>query len=121
MTFDEYQQLARRTSNYKNAVVSLAPHFARENAAMSMAALGLAGEAGEVVDYLKKVIHHGHDLDREKLARELGDVLWYIAETASTAGISLHEVASRNIDKLSKRYPEGFTSERSQNRAAGDE
>lgn len=121
MTFNEYQELARRTSNYKNVVASLAPHFTRVNAAMSMAALGLAGEAGEVVDYLKKVIHHGHDLDREKLAKELGDVLWYVAETASTAGITLDEIAVKNIDKLAKRYPEGFSTERSQNRDPGDE
>ena len=121
MTFGEYQELARRTSNYKNVVATLAPHFVKVDAALSMAALGLAGESGEVVDYLKKVIHHGHDLDRVKLAKELGDVLWYVAEVSSTAGISLDEVASMNIEKLKSRYPDGFSSERSQNRAANDE
>lgn len=80
-------------------------------------ALGLAGEAGEVADYLKKVIGHGHDFDRETLVKELGDVLWYLAALAYQHQISLAEVAEANIEKLQKRYPEGFTAEHSINRA----
>ena len=66
--------------------------------------LGLAGEAGECCDIVKKYKYQGHELDKEKLKDELGDVLWYIAETATGLGISLEEVAEYNLDKLHKRY-----------------
>lgn len=66
--------------------------------------LGLAGEAGECCDLVKKFKYQGHELDKEKLKDELGDVLWYIAETATGLGISLEEVAEYNLDKLHKRY-----------------
>ena len=82
--------------------------------------LGIAGEAGEVADYLKKVIHHGHPLDRERIKKELGDVLWYVQGIAARCDLTLSEVAQANIDKLKARYPEGFTSERSVNRAQED-
>lgn len=66
--------------------------------------LGLAGEAGECCDLVKKYKYQGHELDKEKLKDELGDVLWYIAETASGLGITLEEVAEYNLNKLHKRY-----------------
>ena len=66
--------------------------------------LGLTGEAGECADIVKKVLFQGHELDKEHLKGELGDVLWYIAETASGLGISLEEVAQYNLDKLHKRF-----------------
>lgn len=66
--------------------------------------LGLAGEAGECCDIVKKFKYQGHDLDITKLKDELGDVLWYIAETASGLGITLEEVAEYNLEKLHKRY-----------------
>ena len=66
--------------------------------------LGLAGEAGECCDLVKNIKYQGHELDKEKLKDELGDVLWYIAETATGLGISLEEVAEYNLDKLHKRY-----------------
>jgi NTP pyrophosphatase (non-canonical NTP hydrolase) len=80
-------------------------------------AMGLAGETGEVVDYLKKVCFHGHPLDTDKLAEELGDLMWYVATIATTAGLRLDIIADRNIEKLKKRYPDGFSEERSQERA----
>lgn len=76
-------------------------------------ALGLAGETGEVVDYLKKTLFHGHPMDEMKLADELGDVLWYLSALATRYGFSLEFVARRNIAKLAKRYPEGFSTEAS--------
>ena len=79
-------------------------------------ALGLAGESGEVADLIKKHIAHGHDLDLDKLKKELGDVLWYIAGIAHLHGMTLSEVAIANIDKLLKRYPDGFSHEASINR-----
>lgn len=79
--------------------------------------LGLAGESGECCDIVKKHKYQGHELDKEHLKDELGDVLWYIAETASGLGITLEEVAQYNLDKLHNRYHgETFHKEDSINR-----
>ena len=107
MTFDEYQKLASRTSgNHENVVL--------------ISALGLAGEAGEVCDYLKKVYGHGHELDITKLKKELGDCFWYLADLCTRFHLKMNEVAELNIEKLQKRYPEGFQECRSRNREEGD-
>lgn len=66
--------------------------------------LGLAGEVGECCDIVKKYKYQGHELDKAHLKDELGDVLWYIAETASGLGLTLEEVAQYNLDKLHKRF-----------------
>ena len=79
--------------------------------------MGLCGESGEAIDIVKKWLAQGHDLDREKLAKELGDICWYLAETATALGYSLEDIMSANIEKLRKRYPEGFDSERSIHRS----
>lgn len=71
-------------------------------------ALGLAGEAGEVADYLKKVIGHGREFDRDKLVDELGDVLWYVSQLAHIHGITMSEIMFANRKKLTGRYPDGF-------------
>lgn len=76
-------------------------------------ALGLAGEAGEVADTIKKVVFHRHALDRDALIKELGDVLWYVAAICTKLDVSMSEVMQRNIDKLKARYPEGWDRERS--------
>lgn len=78
--------------------------------------LGLAGESGECCDIVKKYKFQGHDLDKTHILDELGDVLWYIAETASGLGVTLEEVAQFNLDKLHNRYKKGFTKEESMNR-----
>ncbi len=75
--------------------------------------LGIAGEAGEVADAIKKWIGHGHPFDQEKLKKELGDTLWYVARIAGLAGMTLEEVAGGNVEKLRKRYPDGFSTEAS--------
>jgi NTP pyrophosphatase (non-canonical NTP hydrolase) len=80
-------------------------------------AVGIAGEAGEVVDNIKKAIFHQHGLDRQKLKEELGDLLWYMAGLCTQLGLSLDEVMVSNIEKLRKRYPGGFSVEDSKNRA----
>jgi NTP pyrophosphatase (non-canonical NTP hydrolase) len=77
------------------------------------------GELGEVIDLLKKHLFHKHPLNKEKLKFELGDLLWYIATTATTAGIDLDDIAESNIAKLKARYPEGFSEEKSINRKEG--
>lgn len=101
-SLDFYQQLANRTAPCENQLATFA--------------LGVAGEAGEVADLVKKHIGHGHPLDVEKLKLELGDVLWYVAGLATLLGVTLSEVASANIAKLEKRYPNGFSTEASMNR-----
>jgi len=83
---------------------------------LPMAALGIAGEAGEVADHIKKHIGHGHPLDRQAVAKELGDVLWYVAAMADLLGTPLEQIAQMNLDKLRARYPEGFSYEASINR-----
>lgn len=79
-------------------------------------ATGLAGEAGEVVDYIKKAIFHQHGLDIPTLVDELGDVMWYVAAICTTLGIDLEDVMHRNIDKLKARYPNGYSADDSRAR-----
>lgn len=81
------------------------------------AALGLCGESGEFADHIKKHKFQGHDLDPEYLEKELGDILWYVVQAASGLNVSLDRLMAQNIEKLSKRYPEGhFEASRSRNR-----
>ena len=103
MTINEYQTLAMRTLN-----PALSEKDVRINGVM-----GLCGESGEAIDLVKKHLSQGHPLDREKLAKELGDVAWYLAETAYAIGYDLETVLQGNIEKLKSRYPKGFDCERS--------
>ena len=80
------------------------------------AVLGMCGEAGEVSDMFKKYKYQGHALDIDDVKEELGDVLWYITLAAHAVDSSLGEIMQINIDKLNKRYPNGFEAERSVNR-----
>ena len=105
MTLDEYQHLAARTMGPRTREQQLAN-----------VALGLAGEAGEVADIFKKHLFHAHPLDTAALVKELGDCLWYIAGAATALDLSLGDIAAGNVDKLRRRYPEGFSEERSLNR-----
>lgn len=114
MTPNKYQSLASVTSSLKDFCDTEITETNRNR--VLMACLGLAGESGETVDYLKKVIYHYHSLDREKLQKELGDVLWYVAEMCSALDINLEDVMVQNIAKLKERYPEGFETDRSINR-----
>ena len=100
-----YQGQAARTASKEQGPMRLA-----------VSGLGITGEAGEVADLLKKMLGHGHPPDIHKITKELGDVLWYISDIATTLGISLSEVARVNIEKLRERYPEGFSEEASRNR-----
>lgn len=88
-----------------------------ESHGLILSALGMAGEAGEFADLIKKHIYHDHPLDRDKAVKEIGDVLWYVARAAHAVGVPLADLARLNIEKLKARYPDGFTSERSLNRS----
>ena len=112
MTLDEYQNESMRTAS---GVTD-----ASDENLMLNGAMGLNGEAGEVIDILKKHIFQGHNLDTEHIAKELGDCLWYIAVCAKGAGYTLDEIAEMNKAKLRKRYPDGFETDKSLNRAEGD-
>lgn len=75
----------------------------------AMAALGLAGETGEVVDMVKKDLFHPHKtINPADLMLEIGDVLWYLAALAAAYGYTLEQCAVANVHKLNKRYPNGF-------------
>ena len=110
MTGYEYQQLAMRT----------APKGMYPDDLALNAALGLAGEAGEFADIVKKYQFQGHQIDTTHLAKELGDILWYVAMGCESLNMSMDAVMEANIEKLKMRYPDGFDPERSQHRAEGD-
>lgn len=82
--------------------------------------MGLCGESGEALDIFKKYLFQGHELDETHLAKELGDVAWYLAVSADALGYSLEEILQLNVNKLRARYPDGFSSEASQHRVQGD-
>ena len=106
MTANEYQKLAMTTLN---------PELSKKDVLIN-AVMGLCGESGEAIDIVKKWLAQGHDLDRGKLARELGDVAWYLAEAATALDMDLETILQGNLDKLAKRYPDGFQTHRSLNR-----
>lgn len=106
MTGNEYQRLAMTTLN---------PELSKKDVLIN-GVMGLCGEAGEAIDIVKKHLHQGHELDREKLIKELGDIAWYLAETAYALDVELDAVFEQNINKLKARYPEGFETEKSLNR-----
>jgi NTP pyrophosphatase (non-canonical NTP hydrolase) len=110
MDANEYQRLAMRTAD---------PGQSRERRLLN-AALGLCGEAGEFADSIKKAEFHGHPLDCPDLEKELGDVLWYVAQACEALGLELSTVMQTNIEKLRRRYPDGFSSERSLQRSPED-
>ena len=103
MTINEYQKLAMTTLN---------PELSRKDVLIN-GVMGLCGEAGEAIDIVKKHLAQNHPLDKEHLLEELGDIAWYLAETAYALDSDLESVLQANIDKLKKRYPEGFDTERS--------
>lgn len=102
LTFNEYQRESARTRAGEPDLI--------------LAALGLTGEAGEFADHVKKWYAQGHEIDEDKLALELGDLLWYIACAADALGRRMSHIAIGNVAKLAARYPDGFTVERSMNR-----
>ena len=103
MQLNEYQKLAMTTLNkdlsQKDVLIN--------------SVMGLCGESGEAIDIVKKWLAQGHELDKEHLAKELGDIAWYLAEAATALDMSLEGICQANIDKLKKRYPQGFDSQRS--------
>ena len=106
MTINEYQKLAMATLN---------PELSKKDILLN-GVMGLCGESGEAIDIVKKHLFQGHELDKQAIAKELGDIAWYLAETATALDMNLEDIFRANIEKLRKRYPEGFDAERSINR-----
>jgi hypothetical protein len=104
MTINDYQEAALRTANREKL---------SDKELLTNGVLGLSGESGECADLVKKHLFQGHELDAEKLANELGDVAWYLALASYAIGYSLEAILQMNVDKLLKRYPDGFSAERS--------
>lgn len=106
MQINEYQNASTRTLN----------RALSDDEQLLNYVIGLVGESGEVLDQLKKYRFQGHDLNKKKMAEELGDVFYYLAGVATSLNLDLDKIAQGNIDKLLKRYPQGFDPEYSRNR-----
>lgn len=109
MALNEYQYLAARTIN---------PELNNDNMAMH-ALHGMVGEIGEIHSLYQK-FYQGHPIDYYHLKKEIGDLMWFIAELCTAHDWNLNDICEMNIDKLIERYPEGFTTEKSINRKDGD-
>lgn len=103
---ESYREAIQRTMN---------KDLTHENA-LAMLAMGLSGEVGELVDMLKKHVFHGHELDELETHKELGDIYWYLHNLMNQLNISHHKVMDLNVQKLMKRYPDGFSEAASQRR-----
>jgi NTP pyrophosphatase (non-canonical NTP hydrolase) len=106
VTLDEYQRAAARTMN---------PRLS-DSERLVDAAAGLSEEAGEVLGLVRKHLYMRHQIDRERIKKELGDALWCLAAVATCLGLTLDEVAAKNLEKLERRYPEGYSDEASRAR-----
>jgi NTP pyrophosphatase (non-canonical NTP hydrolase) len=110
MEVNEYQKLAMTTLN---------PALDKRDILIN-SVMGLCGESGEAIDIVKKWMAQGHELDREHLAKELGDIAWYLAECAFALDIPLEDILVANIEKLKRRYPDGFEVKKSTERQSED-
>lgn len=123
MKASEYQKLAMRTNDGKST--ERLESFIQEESAIDCGGLingclGLSGEAGEFNDIVKKWIFHKTKPDSEHMSKEIGDVCWYIAMICESMNLDAGEIMEKNIEKLRKRYPEGFDEVRANNRSKDD-
>ena len=110
MDVNEYQKSAMKTLN---------PMLDKKDVLIN-SVLGLCGESGEAIDIVKKWLMQGHDLDKEHLIKELGDIAWYLAEAATALDVPLETVFQGNLDKLRRRFPNGFDTQASVHRKKDD-
>jgi len=103
MKFNEYINACKRTYDWQGL----------PDIEICMLCMGLAGETGEVIDYLKKVGFQGHEFKKEKLISEMGDMMWYFAMLCNYFNINFEDILKTNIEKLKTRYPKGFDTEKS--------
>lgn len=109
MTGNEYQKLAGRTINHILTIREKESH----------ALHGMVGEIGEIHSLFQKVFQ-GHEMDDEHLQKEVGDLLWFIAEFCTVRGWNLEDIMIQNIEKLKARFPDGFEIDKSVHRKEGD-
>jgi NTP pyrophosphatase (non-canonical NTP hydrolase) len=103
----EYQKLARRTCATTEPTET-----------MKLTLIGMQGELGEIAEPIKKHLYSSHALDTSHVEQEIGDLLWYLANLCNSVGIDIENAMQRNIEKLERRYPDGFSCERSINRTS---
>lgn len=129
-TFDEYQQRAHQTAFYPSIVIVQAPPSdvvelattfrIKTDVSWAYATIGLSGEVGELLNYLKKIIRDRNGVvteeDKSHIIGELGGVLWYVAELATAFGLSLEEIAQFNLGQLASRAERGTLSGSGDNR-----
>jgi NTP pyrophosphatase (non-canonical NTP hydrolase) len=114
------------SKEYQDFVEAIASSHSKANLQSRLGTIGLgaAGEGGEIADLIKKVLYHKggifEDSDREKLVKELGDVLWYVAFACNTLNTTLEELMWENMEKLKERYPTGEFREEDFRRKEGD-
>lgn len=110
MDVNEYQKSAMKTLN----------SMLDKKDVLINSVMGLCGESGEAIDIVKKWLMQGHDLDKEHLIKELGDIAWYLAEAATALDVPLETVFQGNLDKLRRRFPNGFDTQASVHRKKDD-
>jgi len=121
MNAKDYQRFVPLVNNPENAECAQQFVLTFPNGGdILLSCFGLPGEAGEVVDLIKKTVFHNKPLDIDHLKKEIGDVLWYLTLLCNSFGFSLEEVFDTNVQKLTARYPEGFDFNHANNRADGD-
>lgn len=106
MEIREFQRLSTRTLNKE---------LNKEQQVSNMI-FGANGELGEVTDILKKHLYQGHRIDKQHLAEEIGDTLFYIVNLCTVYNLDVEDILQKNVDKLRKRFPNGFEADRSINR-----
>lgn len=127
MTGSDYQKLAMRTNDHESSYRLAKALMSAENegkidfGGFMMGCLGLSGEVGEFNDTMKKVIFHEAEFNEEHLKKELGDICWYVAMMCESFGWQLDEILQMNVDKLKKRYPDGFDVYKANHREKNDD
>lgn len=120
---DEVTSDASRDAQALSDSLDVIDNFGVSPERVLTAAIGISAEGGEFAEIVKKCIFQGKPMDDEAqyhMKRELGDIMWYIAQACIALSISLEDVLDTNIQKLEARYPDGFEAFRSENRKEGD-
>lgn len=125
MDGSNYQLLAMRTNDHHSTDRLDAWKTAMKGSTIDpggvmYACLGLSGEVGEVIEIVKKWVFHKKPIDLLHMEKEVGDIMWYIAMICDSMGFDLDRIMAINIEKLKQRYPDGFSTEASNNRREGD-
>lgn len=105
-----------KTREYQEGVKKFVNHTLTPKEQLANMVIGMSGETGEVCDIVKKHLYQGHAMQYHKLYEEIGDVMWYVANLCNALDFDLEEIMQENVDKLNRRYPHGFSVDKSVNR-----